>query len=978
MAKLRPALNDIEALLSSAVREQMTEDIAANDGGEVLWWGRLCTKPARPASHGKPNDERNDGRGNKQNHEHRDNQDKADSEFQVDFVEAAACGNEDSVLAHFPYMERGDVVLHNHPSGGVQPSDADLAVAGELAMQGIGFYIVNNQLTRICVVAKPVPERREQPLDLEQISDLLGTNGSLAQKAKKEGLEYEERQAQQELLRLVGSGFNQSKIVVAEGGTGIGKSFAYLLPAAFWAVRNKQRVVVSTATINLQQQLIEKDIPLIREISGLSDLQAQLVKGRSNYLCLRRLKQAEEEETSSLGLETEKSPSGLFATELADISQWADTTEDGSLSDLSFRPQSGVWNQVCGEGDNCLGLRCEFHEKCFIIHARRRAAAAHILVVNHHLLFADLELRAAGDFGYEKTAVLPPYRHTVLDEAHNIERSAQSFFSKTLSQFSAQRSLRRLYLRRKNRERGIWARLRRYAELEIGCNTDGTDGSDNQAELPDIPGCSDGLELALTELGGAAGRVMEAAAQGGPEARRSNSLRIPKQWQNLAPAVAETLDGQLWPQLKRVDMAFQTLLRAMRQVFELLENVLQGEEQKLLLEWRQLSRRLEGLRDVVSHWLGWQGSDIDTIAEKQEEETERVFWLERHRRGGRSSGDGPQYYYRLVSTQINIGSLMRQFLYRPMHSVILVSATLTVRGRFDYWFSRVGLDKPEAQETQEAPKIEAAEETLKTLEPSTSEEPGQPQNPKPNHQDRKKSRETDEEERGETDDERLTASVYASPFDYHNRVHLLLATDAPNPAMGRDFETYVSRFAREALETMGGRSLLLFTSYAAMNKCYEFLQDTGNFDILRQGEDDSARLLQRFKDEEGLSLLATDSFWEGVDAPGRTLMQLLLCRLPFRAPDDPIVAAHTEYLEQRGENAFFQYSLPEAILRFRQGFGRLMRLRSDQGLVAVMDPRIVSKRYGRDFLHSLPSTQVLRGDFSTLQNYIRQYAENQL
>ncbi|MEM9423732.1 MAG: DEAD/DEAH box helicase, partial [Spirochaetota bacterium] len=241
-------VNDIEALLSPSVREQMLEDIAANSGDEVLWWGRS-------------------------------------SESQVHFVEAAACGNEGSVLAHFPYMERGDVVLHNHPSGDLQPSDADMQVAGELAMQGIGFYIVDNRLRAIRMVAKPVEEARQESLDLDDLSALLGPTGPLAQMSAQNNIAYEERPAQQELLRQVGAGFNGGEIVVAEGGTGIGKSFAYLLPAAFWALRNKQRVVVSTATINLQQQLIEKDIPIIRQISGLEDLHAELVKGRSNYLC---------------------------------------------------------------------------------------------------------------------------------------------------------------------------------------------------------------------------------------------------------------------------------------------------------------------------------------------------------------------------------------------------------------------------------------------------------------------------------------------------------------------------------------------------------------------------------------------------------------------------------------------------------------------------------------------------------------------
>ncbi|MEM9423347.1 MAG: helicase C-terminal domain-containing protein, partial [Spirochaetota bacterium] len=603
------------------------------------------------------------------------------------------------------------------------------------------------------------------------------------------------------------------------------------------------------------------------------------------------------------------------AAELASISQWAAVTQDGSLSDLSFRPRSGVWEQVCGESDNCLGLRCEYHENCFIIQARRRAAAAHVLITNHHLLFADLELRDSGDLGYEKTAVLPPYRHIVLDEAHNLERNAQSFFSENLSRFSAQRSLRRLYYKRRNRQGGLWAALRPYAELEA------------EGDLPDILAHSQALEEALAALDEGAGVVLR---QGGrnPEKNRGGgaiNLRIPEDWQRLPASVCEALQKDLWPALERVRTALGNLLQALRQVHDLLEDVLEDEEQKLLLEWRQLSRRLEALRDTVLYWLDWQVADVPDVT-TDPPTPERVFWLERR------SIRGKEYYHRLISTQLNIGERLQKVLYKPMRTVVMVSATLTVRGSFDYWFSRVGLRNAEEPEEGQSGVRQSA------------------------------------------DSPNITGMTFRSPFDYRNRVHLLLANDAPGPSSGARYDAYVARFALKALSSMGGRSLLLFTSYAALNRCYDFLESNGALNLLRQGDDDSPRLLRRFKEEESQSLLATDSFWEGVDAPGPTLGQVILCRLPFRSPDDPIVAAHMESLELRGQNAFFHYSLPEAILRFRQGFGRLMRRTSDQGLVVVLDPRIVQKPYGKNFLESLPPTQIVCGDFEHLQRYIQTFA----
>ena len=287
-----------------------------------------------------------------------------------------------------------------------------------------------------------------------------------------------------------------------------------------------------------------------------------------------------------------------------------------------------------------------------------------------------------------------------------------------------------------------------------------------------------------------------------------------------------------------------------------------------------------------------------------------------------------------------------------MRSIVMVSATLTVRGQFNYWFSRVGL----AQKWKH--------HSIPPAEDGYNYESNQY-----NDQEQEQESENNVKESG------LRCAIFTSPFDYQNRVHLLLASDAPEPNRIQEYNSYIAHFAHQALQSMKGRSLLLFTAYHSLNQCYDSLRERGEQNLLRQGEDDSARLLQKFKAEEHLSLLATDSFWEGVDAPGATLTQVLLCRLPFRSPEDPIVAAHTEYLERQGENAFFHYSLPEAILRFRQGFGRLMRRASDHGLVIVLDPRIVQKSYGKDFLKSLPPVPIVRGDVNYLQKYIQNYTE---
>lgn len=847
-------LNDIASCIEEEICLQLAEDIRDNDGAEVLWWGKIS------------------------------------SEGLVNFCEAVACGNDEAVLAHFSFMERGDVVIHNHPSGGTQPSEADLQIASQLSQQGIGFYIINNSVSKLTVVAKPVEQAQLEELDEESLSDILGPSGPLAELPV-----YEQRPQQQELLKLICRGFNEKLLITGEGGTGIGKSYAYLIPAAHWAVQNKQRVVISTATINLQQQLIEKDIPRIKEICGL-DIQAELVKGRSNYLCLRRLKQRVAEEQKNLDLEDENFHE---KAELQSIEEWAKITLDGSLSDLSFKPQDGTWSQVCVESDNCLGLRCEFHQQCFMIRARQRAAKANILVVNHHLLFADLALRSdhGASFGYERSAVLPPYQQVILDEAHNIERSAQSYFSDQVSKFSIRRTLRRIYHRRRSRESGLWANFQHLiAQL-----------TDDSYEIPQQ---IYEIETSFNELDAAMAEILQE--------RSSLRVEVPQRQQH------ELMSRHLWPQLQRLSRSLGQLHKSCREVGDILEDRLDKNAQQELFEWKRLSARLAGFRVQCQQWLSLNPRRDDTEEESEaaktmEIEDDRVFWLERKR--SRHSD-----FFFLTSTRLNIGCILQEVLFQPLSTVIMVSATLTIKNSFQYWYSRVGLAGEGSQQFSE----------------------------------------------------RLHNGVFYSPFAYHSQVSLLLSSDAPNPSFGQVYGPFVHSFAHEAIEHMQGRSLLLFTSYSALNQCYNYLEENledESLQLLYQGQEDSTRLLQRFKELEHSSLLATDSFWEGVDAPGSTLSLVVICRLPFRSPDEPLVAAYSEYLEKQGLNPFFQYSLPEAILRFRQGFGRLMRRSDDHGLVVVLDPRLCNKGYGKQFLDSLPECQIVKGKRDVLMQHIASYAE---
>ena len=367
---------DLTGRFRAGVHARMLEDLEESGGNEVLWVGSI------------------------------------DRDKVVCEIRAAARGHESAVPAVMNQMEKGDVIIHNHPSGVLRPSEANLAQASMLGNQGIGFYIVNNTVDAVYVVVEPVLYTPEEMLDTDRLVAILEPGGAL------EDMDpyYEERPSQVELARAISCGFNDEKIVVAEAGTGVGKSFSYLLPALSWAAANEQRVVISTATINLQQQIMEKDLPFAQKLCGTS-VKAVLVKGRRNYLCKNRLSEALEENS----LFREKS------NLLLQIKEWGESSPTGSVSELPFLPPDELWSRVCSDADACFGARCRFFENCFVMKSRREAAAAGILVVNHHMFFADMSLRVSG-LGFEGTVLLPHFHKVVFDEAHNIENSATSYF----------------------------------------------------------------------------------------------------------------------------------------------------------------------------------------------------------------------------------------------------------------------------------------------------------------------------------------------------------------------------------------------------------------------------------------------------------------------------------------------------------------------------------------------------------------------
>jgi ATP-dependent DNA helicase DinG len=760
-----------------------------------------------------------------------------DEDARITGIDVRARGNLDSVPAPDLHMQQGHVVVHNHPGGRLQPSRADLDVAANLSAQGIGSFIVDNAVHEVYVIVEPFLGVETEPIDGEELAALLDDGGGLSRLHT----DFEPRPSQIEMLERVADAFNEDRLCVAEAGTGVGKSLAYLIPAFAWAERNDERVVISTATINLQQQIMEKDTPLVQKLLG-TDLEAVLVKGRGNYLCLNRLDEAIEEDSTLFS-----EPSG----ELTAIRDWAQSTATGSRTDLPFYPSGELWSRVNSDPDSCSGLRCRNREGCFVMKARREAARARVLVVNHHLLFSDLALRLRG-LGFHNTAILPPFHRLVFDEAHTLEDSATSYFSESFSRLSVVKYLNRLLRERRGRRLGLLLRLE-----SLGCDTEAL------AEAT-------ALVTAVREQAEVVNEVTAAGLLG-----RATTLWVrdepPDALSEQARDALRELQDRLLALVEKVQTAVKNLSE-------------EAQEDPIVYDVRLSVRRLQ---------------DISALCEgirTPETRPERVYWVEKR------VLTGGQTLARFVSTPVDVTDVMQEAVYEPYKTVVFASATLSVNESFAFWERRIGLDAVE--------------------------------------------------------EERRAEHIFPSPFDFAGRVLLGVPDDAPLPD-SLQYQGFLSEFVRRALTLSEGRALVLFTSYDMLAATYEAvrpaLAELG-ITAFRQGEDERSRLLAGFNTDTASVLFATQSFWQGVDSPGETLTLLILCKLPFRVPTHPVQLARMEAIRREDGNPFRDLSLPDAVTRLKQGFGRLMRHRRDRGVVLIPDARVVRKNYGSVFLNSLPDT----------------------
>jgi ATP-dependent DNA helicase DinG len=805
-----------------------------------------------------------------------------DDRARVAALRVLARGNQHAVPAVLQVPRPGEVVVHNHPSGQLVPSDADLSVASALGNNGVGAYIVDNAATEVFVIVEPHRPPTPARIAAPDARAALAPGGRIA--ACLDG--YEHRPQQLRMLDAVVHAFNDDQVLTVEAGTGTGKSLAYLLPAIEWSVRNHERVVVSTHTINLQEQLIRKDLPLLTEQAGRPCV-AVLVKGRGNYLCRRKAAQVENQGAALIDDE--------IARELRAVLDWAKRTQDGSLSDLAVRPRAEVWEQVVSENDNCLRARCPFYSTCFFYSARRAAAKADIIVANHHLLMADLALRDEID-SYTQNAVLPPARRVIVDEAHHLADVATSYFGTRLSYAAIERSFGRLRSLKHDARGVLPALIGALESIEAAGDRAAAQGAVRWIEQRLLPARESLLvdaEQCFIELLAGLEDTLDRPVAEGPDEK----IRI-------APAFREL---PYWSTLERALTRLGTALGEFAEDFagvsDRVEQLSEEAEKRVMFlatELRALQGRIAGFATGLLTFVG----DDENVCR----------WIEVRRRP--RTGKSLAFH----TAPIEVGPLLRTALFEQFPTVVLTSATLAVDRRFDYLHRNVGLSELSVPERVATLRIE-------------------------------------------------------SPFDFAAQALLTVPGDLPDPN-DPDYEPATHEVIAGTLQATRGGTFVLFTAYGALHRAVRALAPvlaTRGLTLLQQGDANRHLLLQRFTADPRAVLFATDSFWEGVDVRGDALRCVIITKLPFRVPTEPIEQARVEAIEARGGDPFNEHTVPQAVIKLKQGFGRLIRSRTDRGAVVVLDSRVVRKRYGRVFLDSLPPARRLIADREKVAAELRRF-----
>ena len=747
---------------------------------------------------------------------------------------------------------KNEVVIRTTKPNQLYPSDMELELSEELYnRRNIAYSLLSSDLDDFYFV---------QDIDrlfLEEVNieNYFSKDGILAKEIK--GFEY--RKEQEEMAHYIQDAINEDRKIIIEAGTGTGKTLAYLIPAIKWAVVNKKKVIIATNTINLQEQLLLKDIPLAKSIIK-EDFSYVLVKGRSNYLCKRLFNEL------SIGRSIDIEIFSMEAREQIEcILKWGNKTKTGDKAELPFEVYPDVWELIQSTTELCLGKKCPYRKECFYMKTRMEKMEADILISNHHVFFADLNVRAETDFDSEYL-ILPRYDMVIFDEAHNIESVARSYFSVEVSKISFTRLLNRIYQKKNKRKK------EKSALIRVEDTIDEKDLEDSQQYAYLLNTLKEEISI-LQNIGDEYFDEIRKIYETNTEAPIRKSLN---NFEMTKSRFLETLrDKKDIFQSKLAD--FLTLMMSFNNVID--------EEKEKNPEVINFNNHLKMFKAYIDSFKFINSFEDDNY----------IYWLDINSK---------RTNVLLTATPLNIAEKLSTVLFDNLDRLVFASATIVANGNFDYFKKSLGLDEEDCIEC-----------------------------------------------------------IIKSPFNYDEQMSVYIPTDIQDSENINAFVTDASKFILNILLKTGGKAFILFTSYTMLNQIYysisKKLKDKG-FEVFLHGDKPRSQLIKEFKEAENPILFGTTSFWEGVDVQGENLSNVIITKLPFLVPTDPVVSAISKKIEEDGGNSFTDFQLPEAIIKFKQGVGRLIRKKTDSGNIFILDNRILKKRYGSLFINALPSQKNIK------------------
>ena len=747
---------------------------------------------------------------------------------------------------------KNEVVIRTTKPNQLYPSDMELELSEELyTRRNIAYCLLSSDLDDFYFV-QDIDRIFLEEIDIE---NYFAKDGILAKEIK--GFEY--RQEQEEMAQYIQDAINEDRKIIVEAGTGTGKTLAYLIPSIKWAVTNKKKVIIATNTINLQEQLLLKDIPLAKSIIK-DEFSYVLVKGRNNYVCKRLFNEL------VLGKSIDIETFSMEAREQIEyILKWGNKTKTGDKAELPFEVYPDVWELVQSTTELCLGKKCPYRKECFYMKTRMEKMEADILISNHHVFFADLNVRAETDFDSEYL-ILPRYDMVIFDEAHNVESVARSYFSVEVSKISFTRLLNRIYQKKNKRKK------EKSALIRVEDTIDEKDLEDSQQYIYLLNTLKEEISI-LQNIGDEYFDEIRKIYETNTEAPIRKSLN---NFEMTKSRFLETLrDKKDIFQSKLAD--FLTLMMSFNNVID--------EEKDKNPEVINFNNHLKMFKTYIDSFKFINSFEDDNY----------IYWLDINSK---------RTNVVLTATPLNIAKKLSSVLFDNLDRLIFASATIVANGNFDYFKKSLGLDEEDCIEC-----------------------------------------------------------IIKSPFNYDEQMSVYIPTDIQDSENINAFVTDASKFILDILLKTNGKAFILFTSYTMLNQIYysisKKLIDKG-FEVFLHGDKPRSQLIKEFKEAENPILFGTTSFWEGVDVQGENLSNVIITKLPFLVPTDPVVSAISKKIEEDGGNSFMDFQLPEAIIKFKQGVGRLIRKKTDSGNIFILDNRILKKRYGSLFINALPSQKNIK------------------